>query len=308
MHTAKKEKHLTMQDFRTETFLDVCDTLSYTRSAQRLSITQPAVSQHISHLENAYGAKLFSYRNRRLELTEAGAMLRDALVVMTHDERLVKERIASLSGKRRFLGFGATMTAGEYVVAKPLAHLLAAQPDLQVRIVASGTADLLAKLHEGSLDCALVEGFFDKSEYDCEVFCTEELVGVCAPGHRFAEAPHRIEDLLGEHLLVREDGSGTRAVLEHALAARNLSLDGFARTTEITSLNIIKTFVEQDYGIAFLYESAVRAECEAKTLRRIELADAPIRRDMTFIWLRGSLFAEEFRALVGDLAAYAARS
>lgn len=305
MDTPRKAEYITMQDFRTETFLDVCDTLSYTRSAQRLNITQPAVSQHISYLENAYGAKLFDYRNRRLDLTEAGALLRDALAVMVHDERLVKERIAALSGKRRFLGFGATLTAGEYVAAKPLARLLADQPDLQMRIVVSDTDDLLAMLHEGNLDCALVEGFFDKSAYDWEVFCTEELMGVCAPEHRFAASPHRIEDLLGEHLLVREGGSGTRAVFEHALAARNLKLGGFARTTEITSLNIIKTLVEQDYGIAFLYESAVRAECEAKTLQKIDLVDAPIRHDMTFIWLRGSLFAEEFRALAGDLAAYA---
>lgn len=294
-----------MQDFRTETFLDVCDTLSYTRTAQRLNITQPAVSQHISHLESVYGAKLFDYRNRRLSLTKAGEVLRDALAVMVHDERLVKERIASLSGARRTLGFGVTMTAGEYVIARPLARFLLQRPDLQVRIVASGTEDLLVMLHEGSLDCALVEGFFDKGEYDGSVFCTEELVAVCAPGSDLAEAPRSLEDLLGEHLVVREDGSGTRAVLEHALAARNLSLDGFARTTEVTSINIIKTLVANGYGIAFLYESAVQADCEAGVLQKIDLAEPPISHDMTFIWLKGSLFESEFRGLVGDLASCA---
>lgn len=291
-----------MQDFRTETFLDVCDTLSYTRTAQRLNITQPAVSQHISHLEAVYGTKLFSYSNRRLSLTEAGEVLRDALTVMAHDERLVKERIAALSGKRRTIGFGATMTAGEYVIARPLARFLQQRPDLQVKVVASGTDDLLALLHEGVLDCALVEGFFDKGYYDWEVYCIEQLVAVCAPGCRLAEEPQRLEGLLGEHLIVREPGSGTRAVLEHALAARNLSLDGFARTTEVTSISIIKALVESGYGIAFLYESAVRAECAAGTLRAIELDGPAIEHDMTFIWLRGSLFEREFRGLVHELA------
>lgn len=290
-----------MQDFRTETFLDVCETLSYTRSAQRLNITQPAVSQHISHLENAYGAKLFTYRNRRLELTEAGTLVRNALAVMVHDERLVKDHIASLSGARRPIGIGVTMTVGEYVVAKPLARFLVQSMGLQARIVASGTEALLTQLHEGSLDCAFVEGFFNKSEYDYEVYCTERLVAVCAPSHRWAASPKRLEDLLGEHLLVREKGSGTRAVLEHALAARNLVLDGFARTTEVSSLNIIKTFVEQDYGIAFLYESAVKTECERGTLQAIELEGNPIEHDMTFIWLKGSVFADEFRALIAEL-------
>lgn len=291
-----------MQDFRTETFLDVCDTLSYTRTAQRLNITQPAVSQHISHLEAVYGAKLFSYGNRRLALTEAGEVLRDALTVMVHDERLVKERIAALSGKRRTIGFGVTMTAGDYVIAQPLARFLRQRPDLQVRVVASGTEDLLALLHEGSLDCALVEGFFDKGHYDWEVYCTERLVPVCAPGRSLAREPQRLEDLLGEHLIVREHGSGTRAVLEHALSARNLALEGFARTTEVTSVSIIKTLVESGYGIAFLYESAVRAECAAGTLQAIDLDCPPIEHDMTFIWLRGSLFESEFRGLVHELA------
>lgn len=294
-----------MQDFRTETFLDVCKTLSYTRTAQRLNITQPAVSQHIAYLETVYGAKLFTYRNRRLTLTDAGETLRDALTVMVHDERLVKERIAALSGNRRTLALGVTMTAGEYVIARPLAQFLLQRPDLQVRIVASGTEDLLAMLHDGTLDCAFVEGFFDKSEYDWEVFCAEALVAVCAPDSPLVGKRQSLEDLLDEHLIVRETGSGTRAVLEHALVERNLTLDSFSRTTEVTSLGIIKTLAASGYGIAFLYESAVRTECEEGTLHALELEGRPIEHDMTFIWLKGSLFESEFRGFVSELASCA---
>lgn len=290
-----------MLDFRTETFLDVCETLSYTRTAERLNITQPAVSQHISHFETAYGAKLFTYNNRRLRLTEAGALVRDSLATMVHDEQMIREHIASLSGVRRSLKLGVTMTAGEYVAAEPLARFLAQRSDLQAKIVASGTEVLLSMLHEGELDCALIEGFFDKSEYDSEVFCTERLVPVCSPDHQWEKQPKKLVDLLGEHILVREVGSGTRAVLEHALAAHNLVLDAFARTTEVTSLNIIKTFVEQDYGIAFLYESAVREEYESGRLQEIKLTDTKIEHDMTFIWLKGSIFAKEFQNLITDL-------
>lgn len=290
-----------MQDFRTETFLDVCETLSYTRTAENLNITQPAVSQHISYFEHAYGAKLFSYHKRRLQLTEAGALLRDSLSTMAHDEQMLREHIASLTGARKSLDFGVTMTAGEYVIAAPLAQLLKQRPDLQARIVASGTEELLSMLKKGDLDCAFIEGFFDKSEYDSEVFSTERLVAVCSPDHRWEKQPKKLEDLLAEHLLVREAGSGTRAVLEHALAAHNLVLAAFARITEVTSLNIIKTFVEQDYGIAFMYESAVRAECEGGRLQQIKLTDADIKHDMTFIWLKGSVFADEFRSLVTEL-------
>ena len=82
-----------MLDFRVETFLTVCRTMNYTRAAEELNITQPAVSQHIAHLERDYGVPLFAYRNKKLQLTDAGALLRDALSTMAHDERLLRDRM-----------------------------------------------------------------------------------------------------------------------------------------------------------------------------------------------------------------------
>ena len=239
-----------MQDFRMSTFLSVCRTLNYTRSAAELNITQPAVSQHIAYLEKAYGAKLLSYRGKKLALT-----------------------------------------AGEYVLAEPLAHYLVGHPEVQVRIASSDTERLLAQLHAGEIDCALVEGFFDKSAYDWRVFATEHLMAVCAPDAPLAgvKEPQRFEDLLDQHILVRERGSGTRAVLEHALAARNLSVDSFARATEVESVNIIKQFAASGYGIAFLYGAAVVCELEAGTLARIPLAGHLIEHDITFIRPKGCL-------------------
>lgn len=290
-----------MQDFRTTTFLDVCETLSYTRTAERLNITQPAVSQHISYFENEYGAKLFSYSNRRLQLTEAGILVRDSLAVMVHDEQMVREHISALLGGRKLLKFGVTMTAGEYIIAKPLSRFLSQRPDFQMEIVAAGTETLLSMVREGSLDCVLIEGFFEKNDYNHEIFCTERLVPVCSPDHKWTKHPNKLEELLHEHLLLREKGSGTRAVLEHALAKYNFTPESFVRTTEITSLNIIKTFVEQNYGIAFLYESAVREECEKGLLQEIKLRDVQIEHDVTFVWPKKSVFAHEYRTFIADL-------
>lgn len=82
-----------MQDFRVKTFLTVCRTLNYTRAAEELALTQPAVSQHITYLEREYGAKLFTYHRKKLELTPAGRVLRDGLATMAHDDVLLHERI-----------------------------------------------------------------------------------------------------------------------------------------------------------------------------------------------------------------------
>lgn len=291
-----------MQDFRVETFLTVCRTLNYTRAAEELNITQPAVSQHIAHLEKAYGARLLAYRNKKLALTEAGGLLRDALSTLAHDERVLQNRIAALETDARVeLRVGMTLTAGEYVAAAPLAAYVADRPDVRVSVRSGGTEELIALLDAGEIDCAFVEGFFDKSVYAWDVYRVERLVCVCAPGHALAPGPQRIEELFGECLIVREPGSGTRAVLEHALAARNLTIEGFERVDVVESLGIIKVFVERDLGISFLYEAAVARELKEGSLRLVELAGPPIEHDIAFIRLKGSVFEPDMQRLFDDL-------
>ena len=277
-----------MLDFRVETFLTVCRTMNYTRAAEELNITQPAVSQHIAHLERDYGVPLFAYRNKKLQLTDAGALLRDRMR-------------SSATGARVELSLGMTLTAGEYLVAAPLADYLRRHPELHVAVRSGGTSELLALLNAGEIDCAFVEGFFDKNAYAWDVFRTERLVCVCAADHEFAARPVRVEDLFDERLIVREPGSGTRAVLEHALAAQNLTVDGFAQASVVESLDVIKILVEHDLGISFLYEAAVARELAAGTLRVIDLEGLAILHDIAFIRLKNSVFEREFQNLFADL-------
>lgn len=295
-----------MQDYRVETFLAVCRTMNYTRAAEELSITQPAVSQHIAFLERAYGARLFEYRGKRLSLTSAGELLRTALATMAHDDRLLRERVAHLGGAEVQLAIGMTLTAGEYLVAAPLADYLVAHPELHATLRSGGTEELLAMLNAGQIDCAFVEGFFDKSAYAWDVFGTQRLVAVCSPACPLADrlaGPASMEDLLGERLLIRETGSGTRAVLEHALAARNLTLESFRRVDEVESLDIIKVLASRGAGISFLYEAAVQRELAEGSLRSVPLDGPAIQHDITFIRLQGSVFEGEFRTLFAELAA-----
>lgn len=292
-----------MQDFRVRTFLTVCRTLNYTRAAEELHITQPAVSQHISFLEKEYGAPLFTYHRKKLELTKAGLVLRDALSTMAHDEAMLRERVGAIaSGTAVELRIGMTLTAGEYLAAAPLAEYLLGRPDIRATVRSGGTRHLLDLLERGEVDCAFVEGLFDKSAYAWDVFRTEQLDCVCAAGHRFAEEPRSVEDLLGERLIVRELGSGTRAVLNHALASRNLSIEAFADTLIAESLGVIKVLVAHDLGISFLYEAAVQRELQEGTLKKVPLGGAPIQHDIAFIRLKGSAFEPELQELFDALS------
>ncbi len=288
-----------MLDFRIRTFLSVCRTHNYTHSARELNITQPAVSQHIAYLEKLYATKLFLYRNKQLVLTDEGALLRDTARQIAHDSELLEARLAESAGARRTITMGATLTAGEYMIAEPLACHLANDHDTQMHFISADTAELLDMVGEGSIDFALVEGFFDKSAFDWQVFKTEELVGIRSPETSIAAST--LDGLLDEHLLIREKGSGTRAVLEHRLASHNLSTASFRRTSEITSINVIKRMVYHAYGIAFLYRAAVAEDLACGRLASIDLEESPITHDITFVWLKGSLFASEIRAFISHL-------
>ncbi len=291
-----------MLDFRVRTFLTVCRTLNYTRAAEELSITQPAVSQHIAYLERSYGAKLFALRGKKPQLTDAGRLLRDAFATMAHDELLLHGQIAALAGERGVaLNVGATLTAGEFIVARPLARWLAERPDARVALHAGDTRELLDLLAEGTIDSAFIEGPFDRSAYRCDELCTERLVCVCAPGHPFAGTVRRVDELLGERLIVREPGSGTRAVLENALTARNLSIAAFGHVGTASSIGIIKALVEEGAGISFLYRAAVRDELRDGRLGTIEVDGAPIEHPIAFVRLANSAFEGQFARFFDEI-------
>ena len=196
-----------MLDFRVKTFLTVCETMNFTKAADALNITQPAVSQHIRYMEGYYGVKLFSSRGKRIELTEAGELLKNTMLTMQHDVIFLKRRLGELP-TRRSLHFGVTLTVGEYIIPEAVRRYLCAHPDTAVKMAVANTQELLRKLDGGEIDFALVEGHFAKNEYDHLVYATEPYVAVCGADYPFRTPPKTMEDLTGERIIVREQGSG----------------------------------------------------------------------------------------------------
>lgn len=286
-----------MLDFRMETFLTVCQCMNFTRASEELNITQPAVSQHIRYLEKHYGVKLFVYEGKKPKLTPAGEMLRSAALTMMHDEISLENQLKHVSEGFRDIRFGATMTVGEIVMARILKRYLTAYPDAHLHMEVGNTQELLYKLDHGEIDFAIVEGFFKKSEYDFLHYSTENYIAVCSPSYPIPSKARRLEDLFQERLLLREPGSGTREVLERYLVSKNFGIEDFVKTAEIGSLHTIKELTKAGLGITFLYEVAVREELEKGELRRIILRGFEISHDFTFIWRRGSIYADTYQIL-----------
>ena len=285
-----------MLDFRMETFLTVCRYMNFTRASEKLNITQPAVSQHIRFLEKHYNTKLFRYEGKKLRLTGAGEILRNASLTMMHDEQSMQNEMQETE-KEAEIRFGATRTIGDSVMGSVLEKYLARYPQARIHMEVENTHDLLVRLDEGRIDFALVEGFFKKSEYDFQIFSREKYIAVCSPDYIFQNTPDCIEKLFQERLLLREEGSGTREVLERCLEAHNLSVQDFDKGMEVGSMQTIKELTKAGCGITFLYEAAVRRELEEGSLRQIPLQDFPVTHEFAFIWRRGSIYADWYREL-----------
>ena len=200
-------------------------------------------------------------------------------------------------GGGRRLVFGATMTVGEYVLPEALMRLMDAQPDISVKMVVADTQDLLRSLDEGEIEFAVVEGFFQKKEYDFLVYDRGKFVIVASPEYRFHSEGKVIEDLTRERFFIREPGSGTRYVFERYLEGKNLLIHDFEDLMEISNIGAIKSLVADGRGITFLYEAAVKRELEEGSLRRVELEDFELSHDFTFIWRKDSIYADYYREL-----------
>ncbi len=295
-----------MLDFRVETFLCACRCMSFTRAAGQLNITQPAVSQHIRCLEGRYGTKLFEYENKKLRLTPSGKILRDRFITLKNDEKALQQELhEQLSGIEE-LSLGVTMTVGEYAMTGPLSAYIRQHPQLNLRVRFGNTQQLLRLMGEGSIQLALVEGYYPREDYDSMNYSRENFIGVCAAAHEFSKgSPRTFRDLLGERLLVREAGSGTRNILERNLALEGMEIGDFRRFIEVENMHAIIGMLLRDCGITFLYEIAVAGELREKKLQRIELEDFSMKHEFDFIWEKNSIYGEKYKAFGRELKALA---
>lgn len=281
-----------MMDLRWNTFLVLCETMNYTRAAEQLCLTQPAVTHHIRYLEQRYGCKLFSYEGKVLRLTEAGTKLREYTRSLAYNSRKAEEAIMAPTPVS--LRIGASKTIGEFVIAPKVEQFLREYPQASFALIVDNTQALLRALETGRLDLVLLEGFFDRSRYETALYRKEPFFGICSPEHRFAGRSATLEELESERILIREPGSGTRTIFEDALRRHNRTLRSFSAVTTISDFSTIKSLVADGLGVSFLYAPAASKELAAGTLARFDIAETPMGGAFYFACLKDNLFASDW--------------
>lgn len=290
-----------MFDYRLETFICVCKHLNYTKASEELNITQPAVSQHIHSLEENYKVKLFTYDKKRLQLTQEGMLLLNAATTMKHDDIHLREKLLQVKNYKNELTFGSTFSVCEYILPQHINNYLMNNPDTNVKMVVANTKQLIERINLGEIDFALIEGNFSKSEFDSLLYSKENYIAVCGNDYKFKNNVTSFEDLIDEKIILREEGSGTRDIINKFAQEKNIEIDDFVNYIEIGNINTIKYLVKHNLGISFLYEATVIEELKNYELKKIDLKDFNITHDITFIWRKNSIFKEHYIALYNEL-------
>ncbi|SDM85369.1 ModE molybdate transport repressor domain-containing protein [Streptomyces wuyuanensis] len=257
------------------------------RAARELGITQPAASSRIRSMERQLGVALVDRSPRGSRLTAAGALVTDWARRIVEAAEAFDAGAQALRDRRDSrLRVAASMTIAEYLLPGWLIALRQERPGTAVSLLAGNSAAVAERLLRGEADLGFVEGLAVPEGLDGAVVGHDRLVVVAAPGHEWARrrSPLSPEKLAATPLVLRERGSGTRQVLDSALAGHG----GLAEPLlELASTTAVKAAAVSGAGPAVLSELAVTEELASRRLVRIPVEAVRLRRDLRAVWPHG---------------------
>lgn len=293
-----------MLNYRLKTFLTLAKTLNYTRTAEMLHMTQPAVSQHIRYLEETYGIKLFEYYNRKLQMTEIGKKFYLRVQDLDNQSQMIIQNLTHEDKEKRILRFDATFTFGEYILPPLLCKWLK-EDGLEVCMRIKSTVNCLETLSEGETDFALIEGYFDKAAYASLLVKWTYMGLVTRPDHPLAKMDHVVlSDLVHYPLVIRQKESRMRGILPTGLAEHNYSYDSFSSLIQCGSMNTMKKLIKEGCGIGFLHEDVVKEDIQDGTLKEIKVDDFELCRELNMVYLNNTKKKDLIDKVYRDLIAH----
>jgi len=278
-----------MLDFRLQVFYTVAKRLSFTKAAVELYVTQPAVTKHVQELEHQFGTALFDRRGNQISLTNAGnLLLRHAETIMATYRQLEFDMNALKGEPAGTLRVGASSTVAQYVIPSVLARFHEHSADVSVSLLSGNTEQVEQQLLNNDIDLGLVEGRTHHSDIRYTPFVKDELVLVCHADHPLANRDElTLDELRATPMLLRERGSGSLEVIEHALRGIGIKLTDLTIEMQLGSTESIKTYISNSRCVAFVSVFAVPNELRAGTLKIIDVAGLSIQRDFYSIQLQG---------------------
>ncbi|MDB5023148.1 MAG: transcriptional regulator [Mucilaginibacter sp.] len=280
-----------MSDFRLEVFYTVAKRLSFTKASAELFITQPAVTKHIHELEDQYKAKLFERKGNHIILTDAGELLLRHAENVFELYRNVEFDINALNKRKEgLLRLGTSTTITQYMVAPLLARFRNKFPDVRVSLITGNTEQVEKALLAKEIETGIIEGYSKNPEISYHEFLKDEIVLVCGSRHPLANRNSlKAHDLKNIRFVLREQGSGTREVIEHALKDAGINISELPVEIHLGNTESIKSYLLNAPCMAFLSVHAIVDELKRGELKIIDVENLSIERSFYLISLQGKI-------------------
>ena len=270
-------------------FCAVVERKSFSEAAERLGVTQPAVSQQIRSLEERLGQQLLDRSGRRVEPTEAGGRLyRGAQRLLAQERQLLEDIAGDAEGPLRGqLAIGASTGPGGTVVPVLLCEFAAANPEVTIELSIYDTQTVVDQVARRELELGVVGATPRNRAVAYEPLFRDEVILVCPPGHRFEGKTVSLEELREEQLIVMQEGAGVRQVIEDELRKAGTRLRDLDVRLELGLQESVKSAVEAGHGVAFISRTGVEAELAAGTLAAARVKGLEPSREISLVRAAG---------------------
>ncbi len=273
-----------MADRRLQVFYTVAKVLSFTKAAETLHMTQPAVTFQVKQLEEFFNTRLFDRTHNKITLTEAGKIVYDyAEKILDHYEKMnseVRELTGEVTGS---LLIGASTTIAEYMLPNLLGAFKKQFEDVNIRLQVGNTDAIVAMVENNMIDLGVVEAPVYNKNLEVDVCRLDEMVLIVPEGHPLSNRDKiSIEDVRKYRYISREEGSGSRSVIDNYIREQGLSYSDLNVVMELGSPEAVKMAVESDVGIAIVSRTTIVKEMKLGTLKALPL-DPPLTRPFSHV-------------------------
>jgi DNA-binding transcriptional LysR family regulator len=268
-----------MADRRLQVFYTVAKQLSFTKAAEQLFMTQPAVTFQVKQLEEHFNTRLFERSHGRIALTPAGTMVLEyAERILALSEEMDK-RIADLTGAvAGSLLLGASTTIAEFILPHILGEFKARHPEVQAHMMVANSETIVNRVADHTIDVGLIESPSYLPSLQNEVCCDDELVLICAPDHPLAQKPTvRAQEIAAVPMVRREPGSGTREFTDNYFRQCGVPPEDLNVFMELGSPEAMKGVVETGIAVAIVSRATIAKELKLGSVVAVPLAPRLMR-------------------------------
>jgi DNA-binding transcriptional LysR family regulator len=273
-----------MADRRLQVFHTVARLLSFTKAAESLHMTQPAVTFQVRQLEEYFNTRLFDRTHNRISLTEAGKRVYEyadrIFALYAEMENSVRDLTGEVSG---VLLLGASTTIAEYMLPALLGDFKAKYPEVSIRLQVANTDGIVSMVENNVIDLGVVEAPVSNKNLVVENCRMDQMVLIVPPGHDLADKDTvPIKELTRYPYICREEGSGTREVMLEAVTEAGANPQDLNIVMELGSPEAVKGAVEAGMGISILSRATIEKELRLGSLIAVNL-DTPLERPFSFV-------------------------